>query len=115
MQEITNIEMPPPEKKQSGLGIASFVIAMVTGIVTFVAVVFAGILASQNSENEIGLMIVGLMIIGAVLVHLLGLVLGIIGLTQKNTKKVFSSLGLAFNFLAVSFIGLLMFIGLAVS
>lgn len=116
MNELNSIEMPPPEKKHSKLGIASFIIAIVMGIIAFVSVI-AAVFASHSDidDNELSLALVGLIIIGTAMAQIVGVILGIIGLTQKNTKKVFSILGLIFNLMAVFSIGFLMILGLAVS
>lgn len=112
----------------SGLGIASFVIAIVVLLLVAVSIVM---LAASNPESLIGainegmsdeelaktmlskapLLIVGtLVILFASFMTFIGAVLGISGLLQPNRKRLFAVLGTIINggmVLFVLFIGLL--------
>ena len=103
-------------QKQSGFGIASFVIAIAQGLLTGLIIIIAGFLAANGSddENETGYLIVGLAMFGGIFMHLVGLGLGIAGAVQSNRKKVFAILGLICNLMALLTVGLLMIVGLAV-
>jgi len=133
--------MQPQAVKHSGLGIASFVIAIAAIIVSIISFVllFAGVanlmtssnldvnsLSDPNAVND--MMLSGelsgdmaSLIGGSLLMFLsmgiafVGGILGLIAVFQKNRKKVFSILGLIFN--ALIFVGFIfMFLlGLATS
>jgi mannose/fructose/N-acetylgalactosamine-specific phosphotransferase system component IIC len=86
------------EPEHSGLGIASFVIACLAGLIEFVFVAWAGILETATpegmDENSPQAAIIGLGIIGGMLLCLVGLALGVAGLFQRDQKKTFPVLGL---------------------
>ena len=77
--------------KHSGLGIASFVLAMMIGLFEFVLIVFAGIMETMTPGGMDEESLAGLA------GNLAGVGLGIAGLVQRQRKKVFSTLGLIFN------------------
>lgn len=120
-------QIAPP--KHSGLGIASFVIfvVMVVGfiglLVTFISLMsdFLGpdgavdpLLIQEEVVNVPMLSLVGLLMMGTVLGYIVGLILGIVGLVQKNRKKIFAILGTVFNGLAVGLVLFLLLLGLIV-
>ena len=87
--------------KHSGLGIASFALAIAIGILDFFIFVFAGIIeetspGAMDGESVITLL-VGLFILGGLAANMAGVGLGIAGLIQKSRNQVFTVLGLAFN------------------
>jgi len=98
-----------PTLKHSGLGIASFAIAIFAGFLVFVLVAIAVVIAvmaqGELDENTPEAILVGLGIIGALLIDLLAVVLGIAGLFQAERKKLFAVLGII--------IGSLVFLGVA--
>ncbi len=100
-----------PVKMQSSLGLASFFISLGTFIfIIILLIVFATI---DNGKSKIGdlagsLFLICFFII-APLAHLVGTVLGIIALFQKNRKKVFAVLGIIFN---IGFVALGAFLAL---
>lgn len=104
-----------PDKKHSGLGIASFVIAIVFGFALFVLIGLAGYQEVTNpggmDENSAAAMVLGLMLMGALLMNVVGAALGLAGVIQKERRKIFAVLGLVFNLLAVVGTGCLMAIG----
>jgi len=106
-------EQPPPIIKHSGLGIASFVIAIVQGFITAVVVIVAGVLTVKDPEqtNDMAFMLLGLFVIAGIFVHLTGAGLGIAGVIQGNRKKIFSILGLIFNVASLLAVAALMIIG----
>ncbi|XID93530.1 hypothetical protein ACF3MZ_03055 [Paenibacillaceae bacterium WGS1546] len=123
----------PAPYKHSGLGIASFVLSIVS-IVSFVVltIVFVSLmlqsidpsqLADANgtpllTEEELvermqpylGYMVLYPFLLLLVIV---GLILGIVALARPGTKKIFAILGTVFNGLPLLFFVLLMLIGLA--
>ncbi|CAM4273365.1 hypothetical protein L1N85_18250 [Paenibacillus alkaliterrae] len=119
--------------KQSGLGIASFILALLAVVLVIVAIVFGTVFADQIIDNEVLLdssdpnammevigeesmvpvMMAGLSIIAAIGVAFVGLILGIIGAFSKNRRKVFSVIGIILNgLLVVGAVGLVV-VGIA--
>lgn len=118
--------------KHSGPGIASFIVSLVMAIAYIVLIVtlasvvvrdFAGVLEGvdpgsqelppglieqiQNPEFASSLLFVGVGFMGAFAGSLIALVLGIIGLLQKNRKKVFAVIGTILSGLLVGIPALL--------
>lgn len=105
--------LTPEGKKHSGLGIASFIIGLVAGAIQFFTILGSGI-AEYSAVGGLGdevYMLVGLFICGGMATGVVGLILGIIGLTQKNKKKIFSILGTIINSLTIILVIILWFIG----
>ncbi len=104
----------PRQPRHSGVGVASFVLAIVAAVVLMIDIVVIVSMQFHNPrrgrESE---MIVGLVILACVVLQLLALGLGIGGLLQRDRKKVFAILGVCFS--AVPLLGeaCLMLIGLA--
>ncbi len=104
-----------PPQKHSGLGIASFILAMVVGIGMFILIVIAGVMESRTpggiDENAPEAVVLGLLLIGGMLLALVGGVLGLVGLFVGDNKRVFAALGLAFNVLILLGVVGLMILG----
>jgi len=115
-------EAPPAAApSQSGLGIASFVIALVSIVVMILGFVSAvasigefiqpdGTIDPESIDPmELGAsMMVGVLaVLGSLAISFVGLILGIIGLVAKNKRKVFGIIGVVLNALIlVGFLGL---------
>lgn len=88
----------PAEFKHSGLGIASFMIAIGMGLLEFVLFAAAGVLETTTpggiDENSDVAIILGLALIGGILADMMGIGLGIAGLFQPRRKKIFAVLGI---------------------
>ncbi|MNS45131.1 hypothetical protein D3C72_775910 [compost metagenome] len=93
-----------PNNKHSGPGIASFVVSLLALIAYIAAIVIILITSKDliNSGlpvtnemilNHAGFMEAGLIVIAAIVLTLVGSILGIIGLALKNRKKLFAILG----------------------
>jgi hypothetical protein len=87
-------------KRHSRLGIAATIIA-VTLPILLVVLIFGGgtllsIIKKGDNENAVTLSLV-LTILSLPLIHLLGLILGLIGLFSKKTKKLFPIIGSVLN------------------
>ncbi|WP_010272194.1 hypothetical protein [Paenibacillus senegalensis] len=119
----------PLQLKHSGPGIASFIVSLlaaVSFITLFIALIsiiaseFVGVIDLDNaaagqvdqqvleqlfSSTSFYFIILGFM--GSLAAALVGLVLGIIGLVQKNRKKVFSVIGTVLSGLMVGFVVLM--------
>jgi hypothetical protein len=114
----------PPRNKHSGLGIASFsifggmavlfvilLIAMIARITSKIDITADPEDITDTIENMPELMVLSFLMFGSILGNLIGLVLGIIGLIQKERKKIFAILGTVFNGLVIGFVALILIIG----
>jgi hypothetical protein len=105
------------EQKHSGLGIASFITSIVSGIIIFLLIVIAGVMETSTpggmDEESAGAMMVGLFLFAFLGAALVALGLGIGGLIQKERKKIFAMLGAVFA--AATIVGtiFIMMLGLA--
>ena len=108
----------PPEPKHSGLGIASFAVALLAGVLAVamigVATYFAASLQEEFDDEAPQAIAVGLGIMGSLGLAVIGAGLGIAGVAQPNRNKVFAILGLTFNALLVLSVCGLMALGLFV-
>lgn len=124
---------PPVEegpKKQSGLGIASFIISLVSVVLIIASIAlvasFAGDIAnnelllndpaaieSMDQETLVPIMLAGLSILASIGVAAVGLILGIISAFSKTRRKVFGVIGIILNgIIVIGAIGLVI-VGLA--
>jgi heme/copper-type cytochrome/quinol oxidase subunit 3 len=87
-------------QKHSGLGIASFVMSVIAGIITFGLIVAATVVEMSSpdgmDEESMEAVLLGLSLIATLFVLLVSLGLGICGLFQSG-KKVFAILGVVFS------------------
>lgn len=94
-------------KPHSWLGIASFAIVMLAGVVIFTSFIAAGIIGVEAQDDLDGqamaIMLVGLGIIGGMMLDVIGTVLGIAALFFLDQKKLFAVLG--------TVLGTLLFLG----
>jgi hypothetical protein len=99
------------ELKHSGLGIASFITSIISGIILFTLVGIAGFLQATTpgglDENSAAAVIIGLLLFAFVGALLVALGLGIGGLVQKERKKIYAVLGTVF---ATAFLLIMIFI-----
>lgn len=104
---------PDVVQRHSGFGIASFVASIAMGLMLFFLIILAGIMYSsgQTDPESAQMIVLGLFIIGSLIAAAFGLTLGIVGLVQKNRRKVFAALGVAFNGILILSVILLMVIG----
>jgi len=93
--------LSPMDQKHSALGIAAFIIAVVAGILMFLAIVVAGVMEAATPggihEHSAGAVLLGVFIIALWLLDVVAIGLGIAGLVQKDRKKVFPVLGVVFG------------------
>lgn len=108
----------PAELKHSGVGIASFVLSMLSGVSLFVLFAVAGYMESQSpggmNEDDPTTMLLGVALIAAGMAQFLAFVLGVVGLFQANRKKIFAILGTIFSLLAILAFGGLMVVGVLI-
>jgi hypothetical protein len=98
----------------SGLGIASFVISLVVGLLEIIALIFLVILMAIGEKRSgqcrvIGGVVALMMVLLGPLGYIMGLAFGIVSAFEKRRKKIFSVLGIVLNA-----IGLALFIALLV-
>jgi hypothetical protein len=105
--------------KHSRRGIASFVIAMAAGVlylsVLGLMFILAGIAPELTQGRSEMLHIFTAMVMVGFFGNIVGVVLGIGGVCQKNQKKLFAVLGLVFNSIAVIGFGILIAIPKVIS
>jgi hypothetical protein len=111
-------DYPEDDLPHSGVGIASFIVALFGGFIDAVLIVVAGLIELQHpgaiapgSSQEA---LVGLFFCFGMLMGLVGLVLGIVGVCQVDRKKVFAILGLVLGALTLVGGGCTIAIGMAV-
>ncbi|OAB43211.1 hypothetical protein [Paenibacillus glacialis] len=107
--------------KHSGPGIASFVLCMISLLGYIASVAFIGSLftsslnenlSSLSEETIEKLGVAGSIVILFLLMNLIGVILGIVGVSLRNRKKIFAILGLIMN--AAILISLAIFFVIAV-
>ncbi len=115
------------ERKHSKIGIASFILAVVS-VVGMIGSAIGASVAAAGFANDPALLsgvapdelppgmggllaMIGLMFL-FILTALVGAVLGLVGLFQKDRAKLFSILGLVFNGLVVLFVMVILVIGM---
>jgi hypothetical protein len=91
--------------RHSGLGIASFILAILSGLGLFVVFAIAGVLESSTpggipDESPI-LLVVGLALIAFLFLAMLAIGLGVAGLFQSDRVRLFAVLGVAFAGLSI--------------
>jgi hypothetical protein len=104
------------EEKNSGYGLASIALSGFSALALFVVTVIAGVMESSPGgmdPESSGAMIVGLAIFLFIFLSLIGGALGIVGLLQKDRKKVLAVLGLCLSAVTVVCIAGLIIIGIA--
>ena len=92
---------------QSGLGIASLILSIVSALAIFVLIMLAGMVESATpggmDENSPEAILIGLFLVGFMGAALLGLGLGIGGLVQQNRNKTLAIVGTVLS--AVTLVG----------
>lgn len=105
------------EQKHSGLGIASFITSITSGILIFLLFVIAGVMEASSpggiDEDSVGAVVIGLFIIASLGLCLISIGLGIGGLLQKDRKTIFAILGTVFSGLTLIGTVFLIMLGLA--
>jgi hypothetical protein len=109
----------PRPLPHSGLGIASFVIALCGALLMVLVIVVAGILGSTRpgafKADSSAAMILGFAIIGLCLAMLVGIVLGVVALFQAERAKLFAILGLSIGGAVLFGMCFLMMLGVAMA
>ena len=96
-----NLRRPAPH---SGMGVTSFIMALLTGTVTVATMIVAAIMGAQKGPlqgRDPAAVTIGLTIIGSGILSLVGAVLGVVGLFQPDRRTFFAILGIVFNLLVV--------------
>lgn len=101
----TTSATPPIDPKHSGLGIASFVLSIVSLVLIFGLLIVAGVLEATTpggmDEESVEAIVVGLLLFAFIGTALIATGLGIAGLCQKQRKKIFAILGTIFSLVTV--------------
>lgn len=100
------------------MGIASFVLSIVMGVVLFLLVVVLGILEMSTpggiDEESATSIILSLLVIASLFAELVALGLGVAGILQRRRKRIFAILGTIFSgsmffvVIALAVVGLLL-------
>lgn len=103
-------------EKHSGLGVSSFVISVVIGILMFLLFVVAGVIETSTpggmDEESAAAMLVGTFMFLFLFIEMLAIGLGIAGLFQAGRKKVFAILGITCAVATIILTILLIIVGL---
>ncbi|MDP8254882.1 MAG: hypothetical protein P9M14_03965 [Candidatus Alcyoniella australis] len=106
-----------PELRHSGPGIASFIIALLAGISMAFVILIAGVMETSApggmDTDAPETIAVGFGVCCDVMLFGIGAVLGLVGVLQRERKKIFAIMGLIFNGIACGGMLLLILIGLA--
>jgi hypothetical protein len=98
--------MRPTETRHSGLGIASFVIALLTGVIytgIIAAVMIHNLRASEPLDRKSPLaVLIALAVITANFLNVVGLLLGICGLVQRDRRRSLALVGFFLNALIIT-------------
>jgi hypothetical protein len=101
----------------SGIGIASFIISLLSGFgMLFVILVTGAMVASSPhalDEESIEAAVVGIFTLTFLFLSLIGLGLGLGGLCERRTRKTFAILGAIFSACTILGTLLLMLVGIA--
>ena len=107
---MDSLQMEQPagaEMKHSGLGVASFTLAIVVLVLTFIIVIIAGVMETSApagmDEGSPTVVMLGFAIIGMLIANVVAFGLGIGGVFQQDRKKLYAVLGMTFAML--TFIG----------
>jgi len=102
----------------SGLGVASFATALIVAVFEFAVIAAACYLTVSQpgglDEKSPEAIFLGLGIIGGGFIAVVGMVIGIAGLSQPRRSKTYAALGVAINALTILGLIALIAIGLAV-
>tara|TARA_Y100000739_G_scaffold121090_1_gene104243 strand:- start:22 stop:366 length:345 start_codon:yes stop_codon:yes gene_type:complete len=97
-QSVSEVTQP----KNSGFGVGSFVISILTGSSMLILTITAGVMDEKGvMEDDTEMQVVGILILGSMLLAVIGSVLGVVSYFQKDKKKVLGIIGLALNALIV--------------
>jgi hypothetical protein len=119
MSSPAGVDMPSiestPDQRQSGLGVASFTLSLVSIVATIAVFGYAGYVeltveGGVNGDQSVA-MLIGFAIFACIGMLLVGLVLGLVGLLQQERRRTLAAIGVGLNGLFVILIGLIMWIG----
>jgi hypothetical protein len=101
------------ERKESGLGIASFLIGLISAVAEVGMIAMAVMLAASGvvDEQSPQTILVGLGILGGLALAVLGLLMGIVALLDKRRSKVFALLGVLCSGMVLASVALLLILG----
>lgn len=106
----TNVEV---RLEHSGLGIAAFVLGLLSFFLLFVLLIFAGCYEASAQSNLSTDAVFGALYFLVVAIALTGLIFGIVAVCQTNVKKVFGIIGLVLSVVVVLFAILILLLGLS--
>ena len=106
---------PLPEKRISRLGVASFVISLV-GLVSLVAIFgYAGYKEINTpggiDEDSSEAALIGLVAILCMILVIVGFIMGLVSLFQKDERRAFGIVGTVLSLLAIAITSFLIWLG----
>ena len=103
-------------RRKNGVGITSFILAMLNIVFWLIVVIFSAIMADQvMNEEDPAVMLMGLLVIVAFVTTITGIILGIIGSAMSNRSKGMAVTGLIINILLLVGIVFLIIMGVAMA
>lgn len=108
-ESSTSYQMKDNDLKHSGPGIASFIISLVTivgyiGLFLFIVVKASSMLTEDGSlttDSSEAIVMLGLSVLILAALNVIGVVVGIIGLSLRKRRKVFGIIGTIINGLII--------------
>jgi uncharacterized membrane protein len=102
---------------QSGVGVASFVLSLIGGIIVLIAfgIIVSAVLKGRGSFDEESTEAIagGCGILAAGIMAVVGAILGLVGVNQKDRRRGFAVAGLIINLLIVLLLGITMLMGIS--
>ncbi|MBM4128247.1 MAG: hypothetical protein FJ247_13080 [Nitrospira sp.] len=102
-------------QKHSGLGIASVITSIVSGILAFLVIAIAGVVEASApgrlDEESFGVAVLGILLLASLGGNALALGLGIGGLVQKEKNKILAILGTVLSGVSVVILSCVMILG----
>jgi hypothetical protein len=106
-----------PALRASGMGLASLVLSVVSGVAVIALVIAAGVMANRHGgtldEKSVEAVTVGLGIMVGIVLNIVGLVLGIVAMLQRDRKKAIAIVGLTLNGVLLLLVVGLIIVGIA--
>jgi len=103
-----------PKLPQSGLGIASFIIALVSGLAVLGGITLSALLIASGGDTADHLPLfglIGIVLIFFLLAALVGTVLALVALRRQDRRRTFAAIGLGLNVFILLGTGAMMLLG----
>jgi uncharacterized membrane protein len=106
---------PGTEPPQSGLGIASLVLAILAIVITTAVFAYAGYV-EMSAEGGVGAdnavaVVIGLGVFGCIALLVVSAILGVVSVFQKNRRRALGAIGASLSTTMIVLVALLMWVG----